>query len=313
MATVARSLRAVDAVIIVFAFTLSLIILLFTKRSQEMMILLAINVLASLGIVILARSVTAHGNKLLRAVYDWYPVPVVFLVFKEVYLIMQIIPRNDWDDALIAVDRAIFSVDPTVWLERFSQPVLTELLQVAYVSYYFIMLTVGIEVFLRMDERKFAYVLFTILYGFFLSYLGYLSFPAVGPRFTLHSFESIDTELPGLLFTSPIREFLDAGESIPTGAMNALVLAQRDAFPSGHTQMALISLYLAHHYRLRSRYILDVLGALLIISTIYLRYHYVVDVVAGVLFAVMTLWSSPRLFTWWEEIRTRAEADISSR
>ena len=62
------------------------------------------------------------------------------------------------------------------------------------------------------------------------------------------------TDLPGLLLTSPIRDFLNAGESIPKGALNAIVFAQRDAFPSGHAEMTLISLYLAHHYRLRSRF-----------------------------------------------------------
>ena len=210
---------------------------------------------------------------------------------------------------LIAADRLIFRVDPTVWLGQFSHPLLTELLQVAYVSYYFIMLTVGVEVFLRIDEKKFSYVLFAILYGFFLSYLGYMMFPAVGPRFTLHTFQSIDRELPGIWATTPIREFLNAGESIPTAAANALALAQRDAFPSGHTQMALISLYLAHRYRLRSRYVLDVLGVLLIISTVYLRYHYVVDIIAGIVFAVVTLWSAPKLFEWWEELRTEGTAN----
>ncbi|HEV8539245.1 MAG TPA: phosphatase PAP2 family protein [Bacteroidota bacterium] len=313
MRNLLRALRPVDVVIIVFAFILSLIILLFAGPNREMTVLLAVNASASVAVMWLARSVVVNGNKILRPLYNWYPVPVVFLVFKEVYVMMQAMPRGDWDEVLIALDRAIFGVDPTVWLGQFSNPLLTELLQIAYVSYYFIMIAVGVEVLMSGDQKKFSYVLFAIMLGFFLSYFGYIAFPAVGPRFTLHNFGSLETELPGLVLTAPIRDFLNAGESIPKGAVNALALAQRDAFPSGHTQMTLISLYLASHYRLRSRYVLHVCGILLIISTVYLRYHYVIDVVAGVLFAGLTLWISPRLFAWWEGFRAGFNARIAER
>ncbi len=81
------------------------------------------------------------------------------------------------------------------------------------------------------------------------------------------------------------------------------MLAQRDAFPSGHTQMALISLYLAHQYRLKSRFILYLLGTLLIISTVYLRYHYVIDVIGGVIFMIITVWTAPKIVALWERTK----------
>jgi membrane-associated phospholipid phosphatase len=167
------------------------------------------------------------------------------------------------------------------------------------------MLTVGIGVFMRGERQSFSYVLFVITYGFFLSFLGYIAFPAVGPRFTLHSFDSLDAELPGLWLTDPIRAFLNAGESIPRGAVHALAIAQRDAFPSGHTEMTLISLYLATRFRLRSRYILYVVGTLLIISTVYLRYHYVIDLFGGAAAMGFTVWTSPLLVKGWQALSGR--------
>jgi len=266
------------------------------SRTDEWLLIILFNSATSAVIIILASSAARNGGKLINAVHDWYPAISIFLLFKEVYLIIQSPGRSDWDNLLIVADRLMLGVDPTVWLGKFSSPVVTEVLQIAYASYYFIMITVGIELYLKMEKKNFSLVLFTILYGFFLSYLGYLAFPAVGPRFTLHSFEALNNELPGLFFTGPIRDLLNAGESIPKGVMDACAHAQRDAFPSGHTQMTLVSLYFAYHYKLKSRTILLILGTMLIISTVYLRYHYVVDLVGGGVFMIFTIWSSPKLF-----------------
>ncbi|MBI4549230.1 MAG: phosphatase PAP2 family protein [Ignavibacteriae bacterium] len=238
---------------------------------------------------------------MLQAIHDWYPVPGIFLLFKEVHVIIQSLGGNDWDDLFIAADRWMFGTDPTVWVTQISSPLLTEILQVAYFSYYFLMIALGIELYAKDDKRQFFYTLFTIFYGFFLSYFGYLAFPAVGPRFTLHNFDTLNDELPGLVFTNALRDFINAGESIPKGAVNPLALAQRDAFPSGHTQMTLIVMFFAAKYQLKSRHILQLLGCLLIISTVYLRYHYVIDLLGGVVFMWFTIWSAPRLFHWWKK------------
>ena len=303
MQKIIRPLRPVDALFIFFNILLSLIILIFADKRFDVLAVVGANVLTSAGIAALAYTVMWYENKIFRVIHDWYPVAGIFLAFKEVYLLIQTLGANDWDNVLIAIDHAIFGVHPMVWLGQFATPILTEILQIGYASYYFIMLSVGIEVFMRNDKEKFSYTLFIIVYGFFLSYLGYLAFPAVGPRFTLHDFHALDTELPGLFLTTPIRDFLNAGESILKGALNAMALAQRDAFPSGHTQMTLISIYLAGKYRLRSRYILYAFGTLLIISTVYLRYHYVIDLIAGAVFMLFTIWSAQKLFVWWDKIR----------
>lgn len=298
-------LRPVDALIVAFAILLSAIILFFVARIESWAMLITINLFASLGIMLLSLATETTNHRVVRAVHDWYPVPSIFFLFKEVYVIIQSLGRTDWDNFLIRIDRGIFGTDPTVWLAQFSWPALTEILQLAYTSYYFIMLTAGIELYLQREKQKFSSILFTIVYGFFLSYIGYIAFPAVGPRFTLHNFDSLGTELPGLWLTNGIREFLNAGESIPTSVSNAIAFAQRDAFPSGHTQMTLISLYFAFHYKLKSRYVLFIFGTLLIISTIYLRYHYVVDLIGGLCFMVLTVWTAPKLFELWEtRIRT---------
>ncbi|MBA4311886.1 MAG: hypothetical protein C0417_04555 [Chlorobiaceae bacterium] len=208
---------------------------------------------------------------------------------------------KDWDSILINIDRAIFGGDPTVWLFQFSTPLVTEILQIAYTSYYFIMIAVAIGLYQRKEIDKFNFFAFTIVYGFALSYLGYMIFPGVGPRFTLHTFSSLGSELPGLWLTSYLRDFINAGESIPKEVINPIAFAQRDIFPSGHTQMTLLTMYYAHRYRFSFRYIIDLFGVLLIIGTVYLRYHYVVDIIGGFVFALITIWTAKKLVLWWEK------------
>jgi len=293
-------LRAVDALTIFFLLVLSLIIIAGARTADGVSRLLYLNA-AVIGTIILL-SVGAGKGGIVRFLHDWYPVPAIFFVFKEIHEIYFLLGIADQDAFLIGIDRAIFGVDPTVWLASFSSPPLTELLEISYASYYFIMLAVGVELFLRKDRHRFSYTLFVVLYGFFLSYLGYIFVPAVGPRFTLHDFSAISSELPGLWLTEPIRTVLNAAESIPQENLaNAVRFVQRDAFPSGHTQLTLISLYLASQYRLRSRYVLYLFGSLLIVSTVYLRYHYVIDLFAGILFMLATIWTAPKLFVWWEK------------
>ncbi len=308
-----RRLRPVDALIIAFAILCAIFCLLFSKIILEWRIITVVNISISAGILLLAGQRARSQSKALRIVHEWYPAPVIFFSFKEMYIIMQAMNRQDYDNLLIAIDRWIFHTDPTVWLAHVATPVLTEALQISYASFYFLMLAVGYGVYRRNDEDGFSFVMFTFLLGFFLSYVGYLLLPAVGPRFTLHNFDSMNTELPGLYVTTFIRDLINAGESIPKNVVDPIVYAQRDAFPSGHTEMTLIVIYLARKFRLKSRYILYLFGTLLIISTVYLRYHYVIDLVGGVLFMVLTVSMVPELFSWWQRFAREEEPVIAKK
>jgi membrane-associated phospholipid phosphatase len=303
-------LRPVDALIAAFLVFLAVIFAFVAGSVFSWSILCATNLLLIGVIFVLASSSTDRANtlrrstSLLRRIHDWYPVPMILLVFKEVYIVMHAMGRPDFDAELIAIDRFLFGgVDPTVWLAQHTTPILTEILQIAYFSYYLIMLAVGIELYARREHEKFCLVVFTIMYSFFLSYIGYMLVPGVGPRFTLHDFAAVDEELRGLLFAQPLRDFINNVESIPKGSANALMLAQRDVFPSGHTQTTLVSMYFAILYRLRVRVPVIVAGSLLIVSTVYLRYHYVIDLVAGAAFALITLWTAPKLLSLWQRIQ----------
>ncbi|HEY4612618.1 MAG TPA: phosphatase PAP2 family protein, partial [Bacteroidota bacterium] len=60
----------------------------------------------------------------------------------------------------------------------------------------------------------------------------------------------------------------------------------------------------AFRFKLPTRWLLTSLTALLIIGTVYLRYHYVIDVLGGAVFFLITIWSGWRILAWWERVRS---------
>lgn len=207
----------------------------------------------------------------------------VLTVFNSLGGIISGMHATTFDAGLIAADHAIFGVHPTVWLERLINPQLTSLLQFAYISYYFIPVSLGVVLIGRGRFAKFEEVLFGILLCFYLSYIGYLLVPAIGPRFTLSHLQTMDLQ---------VSPFIQSIQDV----LNGLEKNKTDAFPSGHTAISLISLYYA--WKEREKILFAVLIPLvtgLIISTVYLRYHYVIDVIAGIALTGLTITVAPGL------------------
>ncbi len=71
--------------------------------------------------------------------------------------------------------------------------------------------------------------------------------------------------------------------------------------PSGHTQIVLMTLSLAYRYGRVLFYLLLPLICALILSTVYLRYHYVIDLLVGGGFAIGCMVLAPRLYDAWKK------------
>jgi len=172
------------------------------------------------------------------------------------------------------LDRAVFGVDPSVWMDRYARPWITEAMQLAYLAYYVLPFVLLGTLYRRGEEQAFDRSLVALLLSHYLAFIGYMLVPALGPRFLLAG--QYRTGLPGLLIAGPIRALLDALEGI-----------RRDIFPSGHTSAILVTAFYAARFTPEMvPWILPIAG-LMVLSTVYLRYHYVVDVLGGALLAAV--------------------------
>ena len=161
-----------------------------------------------------------------------------------------------------------------------------DLAYLLYLSYFFVPFILAIVAYRLQSAYAFRELVFTIVLTFYLSYLGYMLFPTLGPRVPP---EAQSLAIGGGAVSDLARQFLGWAEQNPT-----------DAFPSGHTAVALLCLIRARRVsaRLSRIYVPLVIG--IIFSTVYLHYHYVVDVLGGAALACAGAWLGPRLEPWCE-------------
>lgn len=267
--------RASDIVNIAFSLFLLFLTLFFYQRIPQAGYLILIY--SSIIIFQIILIYLANMNPFLTMTRDiLFPLISVLVIFDSLGLIVHKINPQDIDYILIRLDYLLFKGYPTIFIERIVNPFLTDLLQIAYSTYYFLPIILGIVLKINKKEEEFQKSLFLILLCFYLSYTGYILFPALGPRYTIEHLHNI--ELSGFLFSEPIQNILNLLEGI-----------KRDAFPSGHTGIALLILFLAYRHEKILFLIILLPVILLIFATVYCRYHYVIDVIGGVLLTVVTL------------------------
>jgi membrane-associated phospholipid phosphatase len=245
-------------------------------------------------LLILQAGVAAgRGYGLPRIISAFFPLVPVLGIYDSLRFIPELNP-GDRDDLLMSIDRAVLGGDPSLWLERISSPWLTELLQLAYLVYYVLPFVFLGTLYCRParftnEPRRthdhggaFDLGVVALLLSHYLAFSGYMAIPALGPRFALAP--AYREELTGLLVAEPIRHFLDALEGI-----------KRDAFPSGHVSAALISVHYMFRFTPRLAWCTLPAVFLMILATLYLRYHYAADLLAGGILAALCVLLAPRL------------------
>ena len=296
-----KYLSPTDFIIIVFYLFLSVSNLVFNSKIEYWYLIIVANFILISFILFLAKKDGESDSSFWKNLHYWYVLPLVFFTFKEINVIIRTIHSVDYDWLLIAADRFLIGKVPSEVLINIANPILTEILQISYYSFFFLPVILALEMQINKRPQELSFAIFTIIYGFLLSYIGYLFLPAVGPRFTLHNFSQTNKELPGLFLTNIIREIINSGEGIPSGTLNPMQVVQRDVFPSGHTQMTLLVLYLAVRYKSKFKIPLIIVGSLLIFATLYLRYHYFVDLLGGLAFMFFTILTNKQLYNWWQK------------
>ncbi len=207
---------------------------------------------------------------------QFYLVAYVPLFFTAMHYYIPAIHASDYDKLLVFLDYKLLGVHPTVFLEKIMTPWLTEYLQISYTAFYFCPAVLIIVFYARGDIQKLDYYLTLLAVAFFISYIGYLIIPALGPRFYIAHLQT--RPLEGLFLFDKIQHVLNELENI-----------QWDAFPSGHTAIILLVLYVSYYFLRRFFYIMIPISISLIFSTVYLRYHYVVDVLGGIALTIVTI------------------------
>jgi membrane-associated phospholipid phosphatase len=220
---------------------------------------------------------------------NFYPMAFVPILYESLGPLIVAARPVARDDLLIAADRRLFGTDPTVWLQRFLHPALTDLFFVAYLTYYFIAIALGAVLWKRSPSTARRFI-FTLTVAYVVSYAGYFGVPALGPRVALASSHTVPLETTAL--SRAISSTLDELEN-----------TKFDVFPSGHTMIAVVVLLAAFQRARDAFWWLLPIAVCLVISTVYCRYHYVIDVIAGATLAAITVPVADRIYDRWTRPR----------
>jgi membrane-associated phospholipid phosphatase len=198
----------------------------------------------------------------------WYPHLFFLFCFEELAFLMTLVAPH-WQDAkLIAFDHWLTGVHPSVWLEQFATPFRNDVIQLVYFSYFTYLLIIGFVLYIRRDWRGYWSVMTYSMAGYIIGYFIAMFFPIESPWFSMAGWWK--DSLHGGLFTAMM------------GFIEYCGRVRGAAFPSAHVTGATAALWGAWRYRRWVFWFLLPWYIGMCFSTIWGRYHYCADVLAGI-------------------------------
>lgn len=198
---------------------------------------------------------------------NWYPFLLITFLFWEAENFVHLIYpdwKNNW---LIAADFQLLGAHPTVALEQITNPYATEFFEFIYFTYYFVPLF-GLWIYLKQTSKDFQQFAAHYLLALYLGYLIFPLVPAEGPWKTLAGQQTMLIE--GKWIFRQLNDYLHHKGAIVGGC-----------FPSTHLSAATAVIFAAARLNKKLFWGTVIWFALLFFSTVYGRYHYVVDGLAG--------------------------------
>ncbi|NOZ79282.1 MAG: phosphatase PAP2 family protein [Acidobacteria bacterium] len=248
------------------------------------------SLVAGIAVLLLAvRWLDSTSHETARWIREILPFALLLNIFQSLGPVITSLQPVTYDHLMIASDHAILGdrLFAALWSTHLPWPV-TDVLTLAYASFYFLPFALYVWMAAhRHPERQ--WVITAIFSTFLVSYVGYLLFPSLGPRATVAA--AYYQTLPAGLVGGPIRHILDILENTKV-----------DAFPSGHTMVTLLTLYFVQRYRPAWLWFYIPCSAFLVAATMLLAYHYVTDVLVGVLLIPVGPWLARLLFPSFESL-----------
>lgn len=262
---------------IVITFTLQSVFGLFKELIQPLTGLIVLFILIYLE--------PKFNSKVLKFFRSYAHIPLYGIAFTAFQTTVHKLNPADYDWLLLKADLTLFRFDITVWFQNIASRGLTEVLTLSYFSYYILPSLTFLLLFIqKSNEQSFVSArkyLLSIVIGWYAAFIFYIILPAAGPDIAFPEHYSIP--LAGL---SPITNtyLQNLGQYLRGSNV-------RNTFPSMHFAIILMSNYFA--FRFRKKYFLFVtlpLGLMLGTATLYLRQHYMIDLVGSIPMAVIGIY-----------------------
>jgi membrane-associated phospholipid phosphatase len=213
---------------------------------------------------------------------NFYPLALLAFWYTETFYFHGI-SFNYIDPYIVRWESVLFSMQPSLEFSRlFPQRWFSELLYSGYFSFYVLIFLVCFIVYLA-QRKSFNEVIYTVVFSFYLFYIIFAIVPSMGPHYWFHI---PPAEIPGgYIFADAVNLAQEIGET-PTGA-----------FPSSHVGISVLILCLCFRYIRPWFYVFLPVVILLCAATVYIKAHYLLDVISGIACVPVLLWLSRLTFS----------------
>ena len=268
-----HKLKLFDKIVIIFFLTLNLLIAIFNKNVDYAALRILLHFLV-ISIILYVIPLLDPKKTIQHFLRYWYIVLAITLIYWNMGNFIHLIFRGYFDQYIINFEIAVFGELPNIWVQQYVNPLLTELMQVSY-GFYWLLVPLGPAIFyFSRKYTEFEYLLFFVLITFFISYTMFILIPVYGPRFMIA--DQIYANYEGIVFTGLLRSFVEEAG------------LKGGAFPSSHVAVAVVFLFFIWKYFPNiGKYVFLPMVIGLSISTVYGQYHYVTDVVLGLLMGIV--------------------------
>ena len=287
-----------DLVIVLYLFVFVGLVAAGSGEHRSLSAGLLVADLAWLALAVTLARILDRRGRLQEAFYRLTLVGLLVASYMQLRWILPVVTSRRLDADLLAFDLGVFGVEPALAWDAYVSPATTEWFAFFYYSYFYLL---GAHIFpiafLERDEHALVEFALGIITVFCVAHTLYAVVPAVGPHLYWKGFQN---ELTGDLWWPLVRDMVDAAGA-PT-----------DVFPSLHT--AAPTFCALHSFRHRRRHVFRwtwlptaFIALQIVISTMFLRWHYMIDVIAGLALAGLVATFAP-VVARWDIMRRRRQA-----
>ena len=206
-------------------------------------------------------------SEFVRFARHWYPLPLYIFFFEELQGLVHAIFPGWFDRWLVAFDYRLTGVHPSVWMARFASPSLNDFMQFAYMTYFLNLVILPAILYARRERAAFWTVMTSTAIANYSIYVIAILLPIESPYYSLASLQ-----------TKPLT---GGGCTALIGLIERFGRVHGAAFPSAHVAGSTVAMLAAWRYRRWLFWACLPFYVCMCVATVYGRYHYVADVLAG--------------------------------
>jgi membrane-associated phospholipid phosphatase len=264
--------RRIDNLIILYLLLTALLVAANGSRFPSFVLFIAFH-LTLASTVYALRYLPAKLPPGARFLRDWYPAIAFPFLYKEVELFAGAFGNWELTSLLRSLEASLFGGQPSIYLsERLAWVPLSEYLHFCYLAYVLLFPVIGGYWYFTGRKHWFRELLFLVSMTYAVSYLFYILYPVDSPFYLS---PPPGEPLSGHTFYNLVHFMSERGG------------ARGGAFPSSHVSISTVILLVTLEHQPRwVAWLLPVYIGL-VFATVYGRFHYVLDIVAGLLLAVV--------------------------